>query len=188
MKATLTQDSKNSMTATFYYDGACPLCTREIAHWRRLLAEDRKLDARPSLILHDISGGDLGLLSKFGVGLDGALARAHAIDEAGMLHTGIPSFVVAWSKLPRWHLLASFFRRVPFAVSVAEVAYGAWARARPLLGKRAGAGAVPPAEAGSSCRYIPGEGRENGAACSVAARTPTASDTPKLAARKRINK
>ena len=150
---------------TFYFDGACPVCAREIAHWRRLLAAAPGQTATAQLMLHDISTGDLGRLgAEFGVGLEEAMSRAHAIDDSGTLHTGVAAFVVAWAQLPRWRLLAALLR-LPMAASIAEVAYGAWARARPVL--RAHRPETARTSPGASCRIQPESGTGAGAAATA---------------------
>ena len=140
--------------ATFFYDGECPICIREVGHWKRLL-EGMEPPAR--LELHNIAGPDgVGPLgTAFGVTLPGALARAHAIDSDGTLHTGIAAFAVAWARLPYWHVVARLFQTVPLATSLAEFAYGLWASLRPAL--RSGGTAAARTSPGASCRYVPGQ-------------------------------
>ena len=115
---------------TFFYDGGCPVCTREVAHWKRLL--EASSDTKNELVLQDISGvGGVGsALGALGVSLEEAMARAHVIDATGTLHTGIPAFTHVWATLPYWKHLAWVLQTVPLAMSVAEVAYGVWSGAR----------------------------------------------------------
>lgn len=144
---------------TFFYDGACSVCVREMAHWRRLL--ETSDDAR--LALHDISAGDLGRLGDdFGVGVDEAMKRAHVIDSDGTLRTGIAAFVAAWAHLPRWKYLAMLLQ-LPMATSVAELLYCAWASARPMI--KASAPEAARASPGASCRYVPGQKGQAGRGC-----------------------
>ena len=65
------------------------------------------------------------------------------------------AFIAVWEHLPRWKWLARLLRRVPMAVDGAELAYGAWARARPML--KASAPEATRASPGASCRYVPGQ-------------------------------
>ena len=151
-------DAPTDVSTTFFYDGACPVCIRETSHWKRLLqAEGSEGGASNSkLRLHDISGGDVGALgTEFGVTFDDAMRRAHAVDVDGSLRTGVSAFIAAWEHLPRWKWLARLLRSVPMAASGAELAYGAWASARPML--KASAPEAARASPGASCRYVPGQ-------------------------------
>ena len=137
------------------------MCIRETRHWRRLLHAD---GAPPKLRLHDISDGDMGALgSAFGVTVVDAMRRAHAIDGDGVLRTGVRAFIAVWEHLPRWKWLAWLLRSVPMAASGAELAYGAWASARPML--KAGAPEAARASPGASCRFVPGQKGPPSAAC-----------------------
>ena len=89
----------NPPRLTVLYDGGCPLCSREINHYRRL-AGDRPLRwidaARP-----DVS------LAEFGVSRDQALRIFHVFDRAGEAHTGARGFIALWAELPGYRWLAS---------------------------------------------------------------------------------
>ena len=132
------------------------MCTREVAHWKRLL--EASSDTKNELVLQDISGvGGVGsALGAFGVSLEEAMARAHVIDATGTLHTGFPAFTHVWATLPYWKHLAWVLQTVPLAMSVAEVAYGVWSGARRHL-QPAGSELTVRASPGASCRYVPGQ-------------------------------
>lgn len=149
-------DPPPDRSTTFFFDGACPVCVRETRHWQSLLQAEGSREGAPKLRLHDISDGDMGALgSGFGVTVDDAMRRAHAIDGDGVLRTGVSAFIAVWEHLPRWRWLARLLRSVPMAASGAELAYGVWAKARPKLqtGTRQAARLSP----GASCRYVPGQ-------------------------------
>lgn len=151
--------------ATFFYDGQCPVCVREVSHWRGLLAKCGSGTA-VTVVFEDISGGELGLLAhEFGVTLEEAMSRAHAIDGSGQLRTGIAAFTTVWDFLPYWRWVAMLMR-VPLALPAAEIAYSAWAHMRPLLRRRGPGGEHEPpthfarsAQPGASCRYVPRQKR-----------------------------
>lgn len=83
---------------TTFYDGGCPLCSKEIAHYRRL---DRAGRVNWVDITRDAEALDA-------VGLDQATAmrRLHVRDADGRLVQGVPAFVAIWRQLPRYRLLA----------------------------------------------------------------------------------
>lgn len=86
---------------TVYYDGACPVCSREVAMYRRQPGGDgvRWVDAATC---------DEGAL---GPGLDrpAAMARLHLRRPDGSLVDGAEAFATLWRVLPRWSWLGRLF-------------------------------------------------------------------------------
>jgi predicted DCC family thiol-disulfide oxidoreductase YuxK len=93
-------------TTKMYFDGLCPLCTKEVAHYKNLAATDPNSRFR----LVDINGragdqdGELAVV--WGVTRQQALARIHVV-EGDVLRTGVAGFVACWRALPYWKHLAS---------------------------------------------------------------------------------
>jgi len=113
---------------TVYYDGACPLCSREIAFYRRLAGSG-------ALRWVDINGAgpaDLGP----GLTCEVALERFHVRDEVGRLIVGAAAFTEIWRHLPSMRWLAWIARRPPVSWLL-EPAYGVFLRIRPWLVRRA---------------------------------------------------
>jgi predicted DCC family thiol-disulfide oxidoreductase YuxK len=110
--------------ATVYYDGACPICSREIAQYRKAAGAD-------CLTFVDVSAsvGDA-----LGVGLtrDAALSRMHVRRADGALVSGAAAFAELWRQLPRlaW---AGRFASSPLILPVLELGYRAFLRIRRLL-------------------------------------------------------
>jgi len=77
---------------TIFYDGSCPVCAREIAHYRALSRSDR-------LHFIDISAAsfDAGAL---GLDQSALMKTMHARDSAGRLYLGVEAFRALWSGLP----------------------------------------------------------------------------------------
>jgi predicted DCC family thiol-disulfide oxidoreductase YuxK len=92
------------MKPTMFYDGACPLCRREVEHYRRLDREGRVLWV-------DISRDSDGLASH-GIPYQAAMERLHAIDEQGRVVSGVPAFLVVWRQLPGFRHLAGTVERL----------------------------------------------------------------------------
>jgi len=88
----------NLPKAIMFYDGGCPLCRREIKHYRRL-------DSANRIDWIDISR-DASLVQAMGVTLDTAMARLHVLHRDGWLATGAYAFAVVWSELPYYRWLA----------------------------------------------------------------------------------
>lgn len=80
--------------AVVYFDGACPVCAREIALYRRA-------DGGDQVQWLDVSPPDAAACAP---DLDRAtaLARLHVRDETGRLHVGGAAFLVLWRALPGW--------------------------------------------------------------------------------------
>ena len=109
---------------TVLYDGACPLCRREIAVYRGL---------RPNtpLCFADVSDDALALPP--GSTRAQLLARFHVRGRDGELLGGAQAFLALWAALPGWRGLAWTVRRVPGAVRAMEHAYRLFLRWRPAL-------------------------------------------------------
>ncbi|KQP51460.1 MULTISPECIES: DUF393 domain-containing protein [unclassified Methylobacterium] len=109
---------------TVYFDGACPLCAREIAFYRRSRGAER-------VAFVDVAQGEA-----LGPGLDRAtaLARFHVRDAEGRLASGAAGFARLWAQLPAWRLLALVLR-LPGALWLAERAYRAFLPLRPFIAK-----------------------------------------------------
>jgi predicted DCC family thiol-disulfide oxidoreductase YuxK len=107
---------------TIFFDGACPLCRREIAHYLRR-------DRGGRLAALDIAA-DPAPLAALGVTQRAALDALHVRDAAGRLHVGADAFLAIWERLPRWRLAARAIRAVPGASRLMEMAYRAVAPRR----------------------------------------------------------
>jgi predicted DCC family thiol-disulfide oxidoreductase YuxK len=108
---------------TVYFDGACPVCSREIAHYRQQPGAQacRWVDAAhcaPEAL------GD-GLVRAQ------ALGRFHVRLADGRLLVGAAGFAALWQTLPGWRWLGRLVQWAPVR-PVAALAYAAFLRLRPL--------------------------------------------------------
>ncbi|MFP5357339.1 MAG: thiol-disulfide oxidoreductase DCC family protein [Gammaproteobacteria bacterium] len=84
---------------TVWFDGSCPLCRREIAHYRRL-------DPPGSgLRWQDLTAPDAPWAAH-GLDHESAMRRLHVLDDAGGRYLGVPAFVQIWLRLPAYRWLA----------------------------------------------------------------------------------
>ena len=90
---------------TVYFDGACPVCSREVEVYDRI-------DRAGTIGWHDVSKNE-GDLGKDGVSQSDALARLHARLPDGQIVTGVEAFIAIWERLPGFRLLAPLARRHP---------------------------------------------------------------------------
>lgn len=95
--------ASNQAPATVFYDGACALCRREIAHYRRL-------ENANDLRWVDISR-DQATLAAHGLTRAEAMQRLHVRDAVGDWHIGARAFAEIWSHLAGYRWLAAALRR-----------------------------------------------------------------------------
>lgn len=84
-----------SIPIEVYYNGACPVCSREIGQYRRS-AERHGVEAR----WVDVAA-DPDALGADGIDRHGSLRRLH-VRTADGLAAGVPAFVALWRRLPGW--------------------------------------------------------------------------------------
>ena len=115
---------------TLYFDGACPLCSREARFFG-----GRAPVGRVRFI--DITAADFDPRAH---GLDArAIHREiHGRTADGRLVTGVDALAQMWSLLPRSRWLA-ILTQVPIARQIMQMGYWAFARLRPHLPGRRGA-------------------------------------------------
>lgn len=118
---------------TVYYDGACPLCRREIALYQSAEGADRLAFVDVACAPAEGPATDLDR--------DSALKRFHVRDSEGRLVSGAAAFGAMWLALPRWRWLGWLVTRRPIA-PVAEAAYRAFLKVRPAIQRRFRARAV----------------------------------------------
>ena len=141
---------------TVYFDGACPVCRREIAHYRRQRGAE-------SIAWVDAASCDEADL---GPGLDRSvvLGRFHIRRADGTLVSGAAAFVAVWRCLPAFSRLAALASSRP-VLALLEAGYAIFLRVRPWWRPREAAIDAAPAER-------PG-GRTDRAAASRAAAAPS---------------
>lgn len=81
-----------------FYDGKCPLCSREIEHYRRVAPAG-------TFEWLDISR-DPAPLRALGVTAAQGLKALHAQDDDGQLHTAADALRLIWRPLQGWRWLA----------------------------------------------------------------------------------
>jgi predicted DCC family thiol-disulfide oxidoreductase YuxK len=79
------------------YNGACPICSREIAAYARA-AEAGALPLR----FTDLSSCDL---ARLGLTEEAAARRLHVL-RGGELLSGVPAFLALWAEMPRLRWLS----------------------------------------------------------------------------------
>ncbi|PHR12459.1 MAG: thiol-disulfide oxidoreductase [Sphingopyxis sp.] len=108
---------------TVWYDGACPLCIREIALMR-------KLDRRGAIAFVDIASPAQSCPIDRQLMLD----RFHA-SEDGRLLSGAAAFAAMWRAIPVLRPIG-LLARLPGALAVLEALYLQFLKVRPRIQKR----------------------------------------------------
>jgi predicted DCC family thiol-disulfide oxidoreductase YuxK len=106
---------------TVWFDGACPLCRREIALMRRL-------DWRARLRFVDVASGS----GACPIDRAALLARFHAQEDGGPLVSGAAAFAAMWRAIPLLRPLGLLARSAP-VLAVLERMYVVFLRVRPRL-------------------------------------------------------
>ena len=106
-----------------YFDGSCPLCSREIKHYASCRGGDtiKFVDA-------SVAGADLGP----DLQADVAMSRFHVRRQDGTLASGATAFAVIWNTLPGWRWVARIARFKPAGILL-EAAYRSFLPARNVL-------------------------------------------------------
>jgi len=130
----LTEPESNGATEsrslTVLYDGACPLCRREIGIYRDL----KPLRSDSPVCFTDVSDAACPLPSTLppGTAREQLLARFHVQGPDGELLSGAQASRALWAALPGWRWLA-LAGRVPGAAWLMERTYRRFLRCRPTL-------------------------------------------------------
>ncbi len=119
----MTDPLDESPPLTVLYDGACPLCRREIGVYRGL-------QPNTPVCFADVSDASLPLPP--GTTRAQLLARFHVRDREGRLLSGAEAFLALWATMPGWRWLARV-GRLPLAAWALERMYRAFLRFRPAL-------------------------------------------------------
>jgi predicted DCC family thiol-disulfide oxidoreductase YuxK len=118
-----TDTSHTRPALTVLYDGACPLCRREISVYRSLRSDT-------PVCFADIS--DVSVSLPAGTTRQQLLARFHVQSSDGQLLSGAKAFLALWAALPGWRWLA-LAGRLPGASWLMERTYQLFLRVRPTL-------------------------------------------------------
>jgi predicted DCC family thiol-disulfide oxidoreductase YuxK len=111
--------------STVYFDGSCPLCRVEIAHYRGT-------DRAGALCFVDVSATETCLPNE--LIQQQAMERFHVRAANGQLLSGAAAFVEVWSRLPRWRWAARA-AALPGATTALERGYRLFLPVRPFISR-----------------------------------------------------
>lgn len=124
----MAQDHKNpKVQLTVYYDGACQVCSREIALYQ-------KAKGHETIRFVDICAAGFDAVKE---GLDPVEVHRsfHARSADGTLYQGVPAFIAIWQTLPGFQWLASC-TKVPGVKPLMNLGYIVFAKIRPFLPRK----------------------------------------------------
>ncbi|HEV3236866.1 MAG TPA: DUF393 domain-containing protein [Gemmataceae bacterium] len=118
----------NGPLLTLYYDGLCPLCSREIAFYRKRVVDN-------AVVFEDITEPGFDAASR---GLDPASIHQvlHVKTAQGDIRTGLEAFIAIWRVIPGFTWLARL-AGLPLVHGLMTLGYAVFARFRPWLPRRA---------------------------------------------------
>ena len=112
---------------TVFFDGACPMCRREIAYYQRV---DKTRVVAWREVAAPIGDCPDGLCQA------DLLKRFHVMDSAGQIFSGAAGFARLWRVLPAPWSLFGRVAGLPGLVQMLELAYRAFLPVRPWLQRR----------------------------------------------------
>lgn len=112
-----------SKALTIYYDGACPVCSAEIAVYRRRPGAEALCFVDAAACAPEELGPDLAR--------DAALARIHVREADGRMQSGARAFAAIWQRLPGFRWLGAIVGH-PVVAPFAELGYRGFLRIRRL--------------------------------------------------------
>ena len=124
VSATLNIDTPTQPTLTVYFDGACPLCRREIDFYRKRKGANRVAWVNLETVADDGLPGNTTRCD--------LLRRLHVKDADGELQSGAKAFFAIWRALPAFKILA-LLEKIPVLERLAEYTYTQFLKIRPKL-------------------------------------------------------
>jgi predicted DCC family thiol-disulfide oxidoreductase YuxK len=130
----------DTVSADIFYNGACPVCLREMNHYAALCAETRL----PYRFIDSMQHPDA--LASSGLRREHLERRVYMRDANGRILSGMPALIALWSCIPRYHRLARTLS-LPILQPASAALYdhivapslALWARARQSYAARASA-------------------------------------------------
>ena len=113
-----------SEATTVFFDGDCPLCSREIGFYQQQ-------EGAKAINWVDVTKANLNDLS-LDLTQEDALTRFHVVTRSGKLVSGGEAFASLWLSLPKFHWVGQLFQ-ISLLASILEVIYKIFLSFRPLL-------------------------------------------------------
>lgn len=109
-----------------FYDGACPLCRREISLYKKLAGREGQ---ESDIDWIDISKSQVEL-KKEGIKYEDAMKLIHIKDASGVHQVGIDGIFTLWNKLPYYRKVSRLLQKLPMLHPFLAGAYAFLAKYR----------------------------------------------------------
>ncbi|MGA0882627.1 MAG: thiol-disulfide oxidoreductase DCC family protein [Burkholderiaceae bacterium] len=123
MEMEKAREASSGAAVRVFYDGSCPLCSKEIALYQRL-------DSAQKVAWCDVSSPEQAPLLPLPQSV--LMARFHVQPIPGDPISGARAFLELWRHIPGWRWL-SVLRHVPGVPSMLELAYVMFLKIRPAI-------------------------------------------------------
>jgi 3-demethoxyubiquinol 3-hydroxylase len=117
--------SQSLKCTKIFYDGSCPICSKEVGMYRQQKARQ---------ILEWVDVSHPQFVPPLGQSAAELMQRFHVQTSAGELLSGAQAFVYLWAQLPGWRALA-LMARLPGMLPTMEWAYRQFLKRRPKIQK-----------------------------------------------------
>lgn len=125
-----TLHSSKPPAISVYYDGGCPMCSKEMGLYQRLDAK-HNFGKEPVINFVDLTTLNHKLpdvLARAGVQtFEDIVMRLHVSTSDGNVVRNAEAFVQLWERLPYWRILATFCTTVPGILPIANAVYSIFA-------------------------------------------------------------
>ena len=119
-------ETNESPPLTVFFDGSCPICSKEIAFYKTRVGADR-------LSWIDVSDGKTAITQQT-VSREGLMARFHVQNSDGQLVSGGAAFAELWSALPAFKIIGKLFKLPVFSFMI-DIGYDFFLVVRPKVQK-----------------------------------------------------
>ena len=119
-------ETNESPPLTVFFDGSCPICSKEIAFYRTRVGADM-------LSWIDVSDGRTALTQET-VSREDLMARFHVQNSDGQLVSGGAAFAELWAALPAFKIFGKLFKLPGFSFLI-DIGYDFFLVVRPKVQK-----------------------------------------------------
>ena len=98
-------------TIRVFYDGACPLCQREVNRYQKLFAT-QVATQNETIDWVDISNNAAALNAEC-INYEDAMRLIHIKDGSGVHQVGLEAMLTLWDKIPYYRVISGLIRKLP---------------------------------------------------------------------------
>ena len=126
MRNSSTTETSGAPPLTVFFDGSCPICSKEIAFYKTRVGAD-------TLSWVDVSDGKIAITQE-AVTREELMARFHVQNSDGQLVSGGAAFAELWAALPAFKIIGKLFKLPVFSFMI-DIGYDFFLVVRPKVQK-----------------------------------------------------